>query len=129
MEPNAQGDVDGDWIIKTIETLKMYKAPGPDGIPNDFYYIMRKNNNLTYILKEVFKGALKYGQLPHSMCTTYYKLLYKKGTYSHSELTSEAYDNTSKDPRNLLNWRPIALTPCDAKILSAYVAKNLKGAH
>ena len=60
------------------------------------------------------------------MKTTYYKLLYKKGYYSKQELDSGALDGTSKGPRNLGNWRPIALLPCDSKILSAYFANKLK---
>ena len=31
-------NLEPEWVLKTIESLKMYKAPGPDGIPNDFYY-------------------------------------------------------------------------------------------
>ena len=115
-----------DWLVKAVESLKMYKAPGPDGIPNDFYYIMRENENLMWMLREVFKQANAIGKLPASMKTTYYKLLYKKGSYSHTELNNGAYDRTAKDLRNLSNWRPIALIPCDSKIFSAYVAHNLK---
>ena len=27
-------DLSKDWLFQTIESLKMYKAPGPDGLPN-----------------------------------------------------------------------------------------------
>ena len=28
-----------DWLVETIKTLKMASAPGPDGLPNEFYYL------------------------------------------------------------------------------------------
>jgi exonuclease III len=114
------------WIRKTIESIKMYKAPGPDGIPNDFYYIFRMNPNLTKLLREVFKDCVSSGSLPDSMRETYYKLLYKKGFYSEADLKAGLYDNSPKNPRDFGNWRPIALLPCDSKIFSAYMADNLK---
>ena len=123
----VEGDKESDdWLFNTIESLKMYKAPGPDGLPNDFYYIFRHNKNMKTLLRQVFKDSLKRGCLPDSMRITYYKLLYKKGFYSDQELESGILDGSSKDPRNLGNWRPIALLPCDSKILSAYFANKLK---
>ena len=126
LDLGEEEDISKDWLFQTIESLKMYKAPGPDGLPNDFYYIFRDNCNMLNLLRQVFKDSLARGSLPSSMKTTYYKLLYKKGYYSKQELDSGVLDGTSKDPRNLGNWRPIALLPCDSKILSAYFANKLK---
>ena len=60
------------------------------------------------------------------MRETYYKLLYKKGNYDDTELEMGALEGTPNDPRNVANYRPIALICCDAKILSAYTASQLK---
>ena len=53
----------------------MYKAPGPDGLPTDFYYIIMHDGNMLDLLRQVFKDSLARGSLPSSMKTTYYKLL------------------------------------------------------
>ena len=116
----------GNWVYDIIEQLPMGKAPGPDGIPNEFYYIFRHKKDFITLLEHVFKEVTEKGFLPECMSTTYYKLLYKKGTYSAIDLEQGLLDNTAKDPRNLSNWRPIALLSCDSKILSAYMAENLK---
>ena len=42
MEDNALMDAYGkpvDWLYQTTDGLKMYRAPGADGIPNEFYYL------------------------------------------------------------------------------------------
>ena len=119
-------DPSEDWLTKVISTLKMYKAAGADGIPNEFYYLLRFNKDLLYILKRVYEVSLDLGILPDSMSITYYKLLYKKGSFTTHEVATGALHSSPNDPRLLHNWRPIALLPCDSKILSAYVAQKLK---
>jgi exonuclease III len=115
-----------DWLIQTIETLKMYKAAGPDGIPNEFYYLLRGNKGMIRILKKTFEKSLELGLLPSSMRETYYKLLYKKDPFTAHEIRTGALHGSPNDPRLLTNWRPIALLPCDSKILSTYIANKLK---
>ena len=44
-----------DWLEKLICNVKIYKSPGPDGIPNEFYYLLRKNEHLISLLKNCFK--------------------------------------------------------------------------
>ena len=78
------------------------------------------------LLRQMFKDSLARGSLPSSVKATYYRLLYKKGYYSKQELDSGVLDGASKDPRNLGNWRSIALLPCDSKILSTCFANKLK---
>ena len=119
-------DPEEDWLIQTISGLKMYKAAGADGIPNEFYYLLRHEPTLIRILKKTFEKALELGTLPVSMRETYYKLLFKKGTFTAHEVKSGALHGKPNDPRMLTNWRPIALLPCDSKILSSYIANNLK---
>jgi exonuclease III len=119
-------DPEDDWLIQTIMSLKMYKAAGPDGIPNEFYYLLRENTGMIGILKKTFEKSLELGVLPSSMRETYYKLLYKKATFTTHEINTGAFHGTANDPRLLTNWRPIALLPCDSKILSTYIANKLK---
>ena len=115
-----------DWLSTTLEGLKMYKAPGPDGIPNEFYFLLRHNCYLINFLKRVFVESLDSGKLPDSMRTTYYKLLYKKGYVSRRDIENDVLDGHQNDPKLLGNWRPIALLPCDSKVLSSYLASQLK---
>ena len=118
---------DSDWLLETIKALKMYKAPGPDGLPNEFYYLMQDCNSMIYVLKEVYNDSLRVGFFPESMRETYIRLLYKKGQYSQHKLEEGGYDqDPSADPRKLSNWRPISLICCDSKILSAYIGSWLK---
>ena len=60
------------------------------------------------------------------MSSTHYRLIYKKGSFSQTELDQGQLDHSPKDPRNLSNWRPIALINCGAKLLSTYIASHLK---
>ena len=116
-----------DWLQVAIEGLKMYKAPGSDGIPNEFYYLLKDNIYMTGMLKAVFKSAVSGGSpLPSSMNSTHYRLLYKKGSLTAQQIASGALNDTDADPRQLGNWRPIALLCCDFKILSSYMASKLK---
>ena len=88
MEDNQERDAAGkpvDWLWKTIDELKMYKAPGPDGIPNEFYYLLNDNKDLHALLKGVYKEAMVSGCLPASMRSTYYRLLYKKAIILNSK--------------------------------------------
>ena len=73
-------------FTKTIEKLNMYKAPGPDGIPNEFYYLLRKNEDLGLLLCRVFNDMIETGTIPKSMTETYYRLLYKKDHFTQREL-------------------------------------------
>ena len=71
------------------------------------------------LLKAVYKEVKVEGKLPVCMRSTYYRLLYKKEPYAEADLQSGSLDNTSEDPRELTNWRPIALLNCDYKIIAA----------
>ena len=70
LDLGEEEDISKDWLFQTIESLKMYKAPGPDGLPNDFYYIFRDNCNMLNLLRQVFKDSLARGSLPSIMKTT-----------------------------------------------------------
>ena len=104
----------------------MYKAPGADGIPNEMYYLLRKSEDLHYLLERTFESSLALKVMPETMRTTYYKLLYKKGKFTIEQVESGELHGCPNDPRLLANWRPIALICCDAKLFSAYVADGIK---
>ncbi len=84
----VQEDPADDWLIQTITGLDMYKAAGPDSIPNEFYYLLRGNVQLINILKKTFAKSLEAGILPASMRETYYKLLYKKAPFTAHEVNT-----------------------------------------
>ena len=62
------------WLEKLISSLKLFKSPGPDGIPNEFYYLLKSNQNLLSLLKACFKFSMSSGLLPLTMRHTYYRL-------------------------------------------------------
>ena len=66
-----------DWLFVVIKNLPMFKAPGPDGIPNEFYYIMRHNIKLLRIIKEALIAVVHHGLMPTHMSFTHYILIYK----------------------------------------------------
>ena len=115
------------WLEAVIEGLKMYKAPGSDGIPNEFYYLLKDNACVTGMLKIVTSSAVSGSSpLPSSMSNTHYRLLYEKGSLTAQKIASGALNDTDADHRQLGNWRPIALLCCDFEILSSYMAHKLK---
>ena len=114
-------DGEQDWLEKLICGIEIYKAPGPDGIPNEFYYLLRKNGNLLSLLKESFKYSMLTGLLPFTMRRTYYRLLFKKGKFTPEQLRTGELDDSPDDPADLGNWRPIGLLCCDYKLFSSYM--------
>jgi hypothetical protein len=114
------------WLEKLISSLKLFKSPGPDGIPNEFYYLLKSNQNLLSLLKACFKFSMSSGLLPLTMRHTYYRLLYKKGKFTPDDLSSGRLEGTETDPADLGNWRPIGLLCCDYKLFSSYLQQTLK---
>ena len=110
-------------FTETVEQLNMYKAPGLDGIPNEFYYLLRRNEHLGSMLCNVFDNMVETGTIPKSMTETYYRLLYKKGHFTQSDLERGILEDT---PHLLTNWRPIGLLCYDYKILYSAVASIMK---
>ena len=109
-----------DETLISIESIKdaildsaLNKSPGLDGLPNEFYEAMisRANGIILHLLRDAFIQSKRQGCLPESMRTITMKLLYK---YDHEE--GKQYPK---------NYRPIALLPCDYKILSRILQKSL----
>ena len=70
MEDNALMDKYNkpvDWLYQTIDGLKMYKAPGADGISNEVYYLLNDNPDLHFLLKGVYRESMVSGSLPETI--------------------------------------------------------------
>ena len=67
-KPNIEAvggmSLNDDWLYPVLDSLPMFKAPGPDGIPNEFYYLMRNNLKLLRILKEAIIAVVHHGVIP-----------------------------------------------------------------
>ena len=53
-----------DWLYQTIDGLKMHTAPGADGIPNEFYYLLNDSSDLHYLMNRVYRESMLSGSLP-----------------------------------------------------------------
>jgi len=93
-------------VEDAIKNLATCKAPGPDGLGNEFYKFF--SNNLSKILTDVFNECIRKESLPESMTAAKIILLYKKG-----------------DPQQLNNWRPISLLNSDYKIFAKIITTRM----
>lgn len=93
-------------LMMVIKQLPKRKSPGPDGIPYEVY--SRFSKSLAPHLLEVFNFCLSKGLTLPGGSTAFVTTLYKKG-----------------DKRDLANWRPIALSNADSKILSKLMTSRL----
>src|SRR6185295_1498890 len=96
-----------DELRSTIRALPPCRAPGPDGIPYEWYQTF--SEDLIPILLPLFNGILSGNPPPPFWTQTMISLI-------------------PKPDRNLLhlsNWRPITLSNCDCKIFSRLLASQL----
>ncbi|GFS20241.1 LINE-1 reverse transcriptase homolog [Elysia marginata] len=92
-------------ISVALKSMKNGSAPGPDGIPVEFY------KTFWLDVKEKFMEAFRYNQEVSTLSPTQ-----RQGTITLIHKGKEL-------PRNLLtNWRPIRLTNADYKIISKALA-------
>ena len=96
-----------DELLSTIKALPLRKAPGPDGIPYEWYQTFAEP--LIPILLPLFNAVLSGRSPPPSWSQTLVCLLPKPGRV-HSDLA---------------NWQPITLANCDVKIFSRMLASRL----
>ncbi|GFN92326.1 LINE-1 reverse transcriptase homolog [Plakobranchus ocellatus] len=88
-------------ILAALKIMKNGSAPGPDGIPVEFYKVFWLD------IKEIFMEALFYSRAQNKLC-----LSQRQGTITLVHKGKELH-------RNLFtNWRPICLTNADYKIIS-----------
>lgn len=90
-----------------INSLSTAKAPGPDGLPVDFY--LAHASMLAPQMAAVFTHCLEQGSLPPSMAHAHVILIPK----------------TSKDPKSCASYRPIGLLNNDLKILTKLLTARL----
>jgi hypothetical protein len=65
-----------DEIKLTIKYSSRWKAPGPDGLPNEFYKTFADDVMLP--LRKFFQECEEQNQMPHSFGLSRVVLLYKK---------------------------------------------------
>ena len=107
---NCDSDIDIEECSKAVRDLPNNKAPGPDGIPVDFYKMFWQ-----YLKHDLFENFIQSKQN-------------KKLIYSQREGVINLIPKQGKDLRELKNWRPISLLNVDYKILTKVLANRLKPA-
>ena len=96
-----------DELRTTIRALPHRKAPGPDGLPYEWYQTFM--DDLLPLLLPLFNGILQGDSPPPSWSQTLVTLIPKP----------------DHDLSSLANWRPITLSNCDVKIFSRLLATRL----
>lgn len=102
-------DIMHEEIEKAVRTQKPDKAPGSDGISNEF--LILNKNHLIPILKHIFKffnQVLQTETIPYQWTTSSIVLLHKKG-----------------DKNNINNYRPISLMSNIYKIFAKVILSRI----
>jgi hypothetical protein len=112
LDPEDFTTLDGDLTLAELTAAANRcpsgKCPGPDGLPIEFYQTFW--DILGPHLLNVVRWCLhNHAPLPATMRGSAFRLLFKKG-----------------DRADLGNWRPIALMPSDAKIVSTVLLHRLE---
>lgn len=94
-------------VRKAIRALPRRKAPGPDGIHNEFY--IHNENAVAPMLTQALNEIHRHGLLPDSFLQGEITYIYKK-----------------KDPHDIRNYRPITLLNTDYKILTRILTKRIE---
>ena len=100
--------INTEELFFAVKSMKLNKAPGPDGLPIEFYLTFW--NNIVNNLHESLTESLTKGRLSTSQTRAIIRLIYKKG-----------------DRQLLKNWRPISLLNTDYKILTTALSKRIQG--
>ena len=96
-----------DELQVALKSMKRNKAPGPDGLPMEFYVTFWKH--ISNVIKDSFSESLSEGELSTTQTRAIIRLIHKK-----------------EDKKLLKNWRPISLLNTDYKILTTTLAKRLQ---
>ena len=95
-------------LTGAAHSMNHHKAPGPDGIPAEFYQAYW--DLLKADVAEVFRAAYREGRLGASLRQSSVTLVPKKG-----------------DLKDLRNWRPINLLSVDYKIMAKALMRRFQG--
>ena len=93
---------------EVIQKAKLHKAPGPDGLPAQFFKTYREE--LIPFLTQLFNSFGEEGSVTPSMTEAVITVIPKPG----------------KDPTKCGSYRPIALLNLDAKLYSKILANRLE---
>src|SRR5690242_11711129 len=94
-------------VTDVIKRLARWRAPGPDGLPAEFYSTFLAE--VIPFLTQLFAECIEEQTLPRSFSVSRTILLFKRG-----------------DRSNLENWRPIPLMNIDEKILFAVLTTRIQ---
>lgn len=94
-------------LSEAIGDINSGKAPGPDGIPIEFYKIFERQ--LLRPLLDMFEESFITGRLPDSLRLAIITIILKP----------------NKPPTECSSYRPIRLMGCDTKILCKALARKL----
>lgn len=112
MDPSVESTifltpVTDEEVNKEIKRLKLYKAPGIDGITAKL--LQKVYHVVTPVLTFIFNLSFQDGQYPDQLKIAKVIPLYKKGSHSLPE-----------------NYRPISLLSCFNKLLEKLIEKRLR---
>ena len=111
IDPAAQEQLDSPLsLVEIMDSLKIMqgnKAPGPDGLPTDFY--KKFSAQLAPLLLDNYNEPLSNGTLPQPLTQASISLILKKG----------------KGAEECSSWRPISLLNADVKLLAKVMAGRL----
>ena len=96
-----------DELSAAIRALPARRAPGPDGIPYEWYQTF--SDELAPLLLPFFNSILAGSPPPFSWSRTLISLIPKP----------------NRDLADIANWRPITLSNCDVKIFSRMLTTRL----
>ena len=94
-------------LYEAIGEVNSGKAPGPDGLPIEFYKTFKKQ--LVRPLLNMYEESFSKGTLPDSLRLAIITLILKP----------------NKSPTECSSYRPISLMGCDTKILCKVLARRL----
>ena len=103
------GEINRKELMRTIKRLKRRKAPGPDGIPMEFFKALN-GVNLDRILEEVINVWWREEEIPLEQLKARAVLIFKNKGNSN----------------DIDNYRPISLTSSLYKIFTAILQERLE---
>ncbi|KAJ8257372.1 hypothetical protein GJAV_G00184900 [Gymnothorax javanicus] len=106
-EEFMEAELSTEELTQAARSMNHHKAPGPDGIPAEFYQAFW--DLLKEDVAEVFRAAYREGRLGASLRQSVVSLVPKKG-----------------DLKDLRNWRPINLLSVDYKIMAKALMRRFQ---